>query len=431
MFPIVEFVTVFGTFFALIGLGLAIPFSIAVSGLLYLFFFDGLTAFKALGLISWGGMDSFTLTAAPLFIFMADILQKSGLGLRIYDGMAKLVVKVPGGLLQTNIVSCALFGGASGSSVATAVAIGGVALPELERRKYEPKISAGSIAAGGTLGILLPPSIPMIIYGSVTETSVAQLFMGGVVPGLLLAAMFMGYIAMRARMDRSLAPEEAGPKNFAEILLAIGNVLPFLGLMGGILLVMYLGLMTPTEAAAAGVILASIVAKIWGNLTWATFSAALSSTVRTSANLLFIIFAAMILSYAIGRAGIGEALTEYIVSLGLSKWQLFGVLLVVYVLMGCFLESMSLILITVPLIFPVLMAYGVDPIWFGIMLMIIIELGQITPPLGINLFVIKSIWHGSLGQVVRGTVPFYSVFLLLIVVLTLIPGLVTWLPGLM
>ena len=417
----------FGLFLLLLALGMAVPFAIAVPGIVYLLMQGGLPALKAVGLITWGSMNSFTLTAVPLFVLMAEVMQRSGLSFYIYRGLSRLVSGLPGGLLQTNIMGCAMFASVSGSSIATAAAIGGVALPQLMERGYDRRISAGSLAAGGTLGILIPPSIAMIIYASFTDTSVAKLFMAGVIPGLLLTAMFMAYIAVRAWFG-GIVPERVQGHEI-RLLAALGNVVPFALLMLGIMGSIYGGVATPTEAAAGGCAFALILCLIWGELSWEQFKQAMHQTVQTCGNLLFIIYAAYIYAYAIGVAGVGEAVTAWLIGLHLSHAEFFGALFILYTVLGCLVESIGMIVITVPLIYPVLASYGIDPIWFGVILVLYVELGQISPPIGINLFVIQSIWDGELSDVVMGTIPFHIIMFVLLLLLTLFPELSLWLPA--
>jgi C4-dicarboxylate transporter, DctM subunit len=354
-------------------------------------------------------------------------MQRSGLSFRIYRGLAKIVSRLPGGLLQTNIVGCALFASISGSSVATAASIGGVALPQLVQRNYDRRLSAGSLAAGGTLGILLPPSIAMIIYGTFTETSVAKLFMAGVIPGLMLTVMFMTYIAVRSfwggAVPRGVPPDGIG------VMTALADIVPFALLIGCIMGSIYAGWATPTEAASGGCLFSLILCLIWGDLTWQQFKNAMHRTVQICGNLLFIIYSAYIYAYAIGVAGVGESVTSWLVGLNLSHFQFFGALFVLYTVLGCLVESIGMIVITVPLIYPVLGNYGIDPIWFGVILVMYVELGQISPPIGINLFVIQSIWDGELSDVVMGTIPFHIIMFVLLFLLTAFPSLALWLPG--
>ncbi len=409
--------------------GMTVPFAIAIPGVLYLLLQGGLPAIKGLGLISWGSMNSFTLTAIPLFILMAEILQQSGLSTRIYRGLAKAVSVLPGGLLQTNVVGCAVFSAISGSSVATAAAIGGVALPQLVERRYDRPLAAGSLAAGGTLGILIPPSIAMIVYGSFTETSVAKLFMAGVGPGLLLTLMFMLYIGVRARIGRSIAPREPGPRSLAEFLGAMSDVLPFAMLIGLTMGSIYMGIATPTEAAAAGCVFATFICLVWARLTWRDFLAAVNRTVIVVGNLLFIIYAAYVYAYAIGVAGIGETLTAWLVGLNLTHNEFFAALFVFFTLLGCLVESIGMIVITVPLLYPVLLKYNIDLIWFGVLLVLYVEMGQISPPIGINLFVIQGLWKGKFKDVVLGTIPFHILMIVLVVLITMFPMIALWLPA--
>ncbi len=405
-----------------------VPFAIAVPAIVYLLLQGGFTALNGLGLMSWGSMNSFALTAVPLFMFMADILSVSGLSNRIYNGLAKLVAPLPGGLLQTNIAGCAIFASVSGSSIATAASIGGVALPQLTSRNYNRALAAGSLAAGGTLGILIPPSFPMIIYGTFTETSVPQLFIAGVIPGLIMTFLFMLYIGIHALVVPGVAPKEQGAKNIHEVLRALADIAPFFVLIFGTLGGLYFGVVTTTEAAVIGCFLSLLLGFVFGDLTIKRVIEAMHSTVNFTGNILFLIFAAYIFSYAISFAGIGEKLTEYIVSLQLSKLQFYLVLFALFTVLGCLIESLGMIVITVPLLFPILGRYGIDPILFGVILVIYIELGQISPPIGINLFVIQSIWDGKLSEVVYGTIPFHLIMFVVLAMVIFWPELALWLP---
>jgi C4-dicarboxylate transporter, DctM subunit len=428
MSPTLEVFVVLVIFLGLLAAGMTIPFAIGVPAIVYLLLHGGVPALKGIGLMSWGSMNSFALTAIPLFILMAEIMQHSGLSFRIYRGLSKLVCVIPGGLLQTNIAGCALFAAISGSSVATAAAIGTVALPQLIQRGYHRPLAAGSLAAGGTLGILIPPSIAMIVYGTFTETSVSKLFMAGIVPGLLLTAMFMAYVAVHSLLKPEIAPREKGPQNAAEFAAAAADLLPFAVVIGGTMGSLYFGWVTPTEAAAVGCLLAFVVSVIWGNLGWAQLRAAMVSAVMISGNILLIVYTAFVFSYAISVAGVGESLTTWLVGLQLSRLEFFFSLFVLYTILGCLVESLGMIVITVPLLYPVLIKYGIDPVWFGIILVLFIELGQISPPIGINLFVIQSIWDGKLSDIVWGTIPFHLVMFVLLALLVFFPEIALWLP---
>ncbi len=428
MGPELQIIFVFGVFLFLLVIGMNVPFAITVPSLVYIFLQGGFKGFKALGLVSWGSMNSFVLTAIPLFILMAEIMLRSGLTTRVYQGLAQLVSRIPGGLLQTNIVGCAIFASISGSSITTAASIGGVALPQLQRLKYDPRLSAGSLAAGGTLGILIPPSLAMIIYSSFTETSVARLFMAGVIPGLLLTGMFMAYIFVHALIRPEIAPKMPVP-TLPQFLKALIDVVPFVLLIMFVLGTIYAGLATPTEAAALGCIAVIVLCKMFGSMTWKIFNDSLQNTVIVVGNILFIVLAAYLFSYAISYAGIGESITQWVISLKLNKFEFFVAVFILYTILGCLVESVGMIVITVPLLFPLLPQFGIDPVWFGIILVVFVELGQISPPIGINLYVVQAMWSGKLSDVVLGTIPFHLIMLVLLIMLVAWPEIALWLPS--
>ena len=423
-----QIIVTFGVFLLLLTCGMAVPFAIAVPAVFYLLLQGGFTSLNSLGLVSWGSMNSFVLTCVPLFMLMAEILRASGLSSRIYNGLAKLVARLPGGLLQTNIAGCAVFASVSGSSIATAASIGGVALPQLIQRKYDRPLAAGSLAAGGTLGILLPPSFGMIVYGTFTETSVPKLFMAGIVPGLIMTLFFMTYIGVHATIWPHVAPRETGPRSLREFIAALADVFPFAILITGTLGGIYAGLVTTTEGATIGCSLAIILGALFGNLTLRGVVDAMYNTIKFSGNILFIIFTAYVFSYAISFAGVGENVTAFIVGLKLNRLEFFFALFLLYTVLGCLIESLGMIVITVPLIFPVLSNYGIDPILFGVVLVLFVELGQISPPIGINLFVIQSIWDGKLSEVILGTIPFHLTMFVVLALVILWPDLALWLP---
>jgi C4-dicarboxylate transporter DctM subunit len=327
------------------------------------------------------------------------------------------------------VAGCAVFAAVSGSSIATAAAIGKVALPQLQARGYDMRLATGSLAAGGTLGILIPPSIAMIVYATFTETSVAKLFMAGVVPGIVLTLLFMAYVAVAALLKPGLSPREDGVLTRAMVLRALVDVVPFVLLIVGIMGAIYTGVATPTEAAAAGCIFALVIARIFGQLPWSEFLQCLKRSTLAVSNILFITYAAFIFSYAMSFAGVGEEITKFIIGLHLNKFEFFLALLVLFTLLGALVESLGMIVITVPLLYPLLASYGIDPVWFGIIVVVFIEMGQITPPIGINLFVIQSISRGNLSDVVMGTLPFHLLMFLLLLMLVAWPELALWLPA--
>ena len=416
-----------GVFLALLVGGMAVPFAIAIPGLLYLVLQSGPTALNAIGLVTWGSLDSFTLTAIPLFILMAEMLEHSGLGFRAYRGLGRFVSRLPGGLLQTNIIGCAMFAAVSGSSVATAATIGGVALPELRRRGYDETVATGSLAAGGTLGVLFPPSLLLIVYASFTETSVPKLFAAGVMPGLLLTAMFMAYLGIRACVDKGMTGRS--PEKTVGLVRALIDLAPF-----GILILLtfgsiYGGVATPTEAAASACVLGFILSTTLGGLRWAGLVGCMRRTVQITGNVMFIILAAYIYAYAISIGRVGDELTAWLVGLHLSLHQFYLALFVLYTVLGALVEAVGMVVITVPLLLPALQQYHIDLVWFGIVLVVYIEAALITPPIGINLFVIQSVSKGSFQDVVRGTIPFHLIIFLLLLLLTLFPQIALWLPS--
>lgn len=424
-----DLILVFGAFIGLMVGGMWVPFSIAVTALGYLLVIQGWAGPKAIGLVGWGSTNGFTLTAIPMFILMAEFLLQSGLSKRVYRGLSVLVRRLPGGLLQTNIAGCAMFAAISGSSVATAASIGTAALPLLDQRGYDAKLSTGTLAAGGTLGILIPPSIAMIIYGTFTDTSVAKLFMAGVIPGLFLAGLFMLYVGVYAIIRPSVAPRQADADEAIDWPQLAGDVLPFVLLMFSVMGSMYFGFATPTEAAAVGCLAGAMIAAIWGGLTFADFRRALQNTVRITGSIMFIVVAAFLFSYAVGIAGLANDLVKALTNLGLSRFEFLLAVVVAYIIMGCLVDSIGMMVITIPLLYPILGNYGIDMIWFGVILVLLIELGQVTPPMGINLFVIQSIRpRGTLEEVLLGALPFTVIIVLMIAILWAWPDLALWLP---
>ena len=289
-------------------------------------------------------------------------------------------------------------------------------------------MACGSLAAGGTLGILIPPSIALILYGTFTETSIGKLFIAGIIPGFLLSFIYMFYIGVRTRVNRNLAPKDLIAVSLRDSLVAAANLLPFVFLMAIVLGGIYLGMTTPTEAAAIGAFAALFISWIFGDMTFTRFWLAIRQTIQISCGLLFIVLAAFIFSYGVEDAGLGTELAEWMTSLGLSKGWFLALLFLIYAIMGCVIDSIGIIVPTVPLVYPVLLEMGINPVWFGIILVLFIELGQITPPFGINIFVIQGISKASLGTIVRGTAPYYVLIILFIILLSIFPEIVLFLP---
>lgn len=417
-------------FLGLLFSGLWIPLVVATSGLAIIYIQQGAGGFRAIGLVTWSSANSAVLTAVPLFILMSEILLHSGIGHRVYRGLDRSMRRLPGGLLQTNILGSAVFSAISGSSVATAAAIGTVSIPAMKRLKYNMRVAAGSLAAGGSLGNLIPPSIAFIIYGMFTETSIVALLSASVVPGLLMTVMYMIYIAIVAWWRPEIAPKPtAAVVDDEEPSSALMDIMPFVVLIFLVLGSMYLGFATPTELAAIGCSGALIIGVFWGNIDVKGVMFALRTTVSISASILFIVIAAYLLSYAVAITDIPNVFASWIDGLGLTKWEFLIAVFLLYIVLGLALDTMAMIVITIPLFIPILETYGVDLIWFGVAVVILMELGLITPPYGLILFVIQRIGNLKFIDVALGTLPFNLLMILLLALLCVFPELALWLPS--
>jgi C4-dicarboxylate transporter, DctM subunit len=382
-----------------------------------------------IGIIVWDTLDSFVLTAVPLFLFMGSIILNSGLSRDFYQGLSKWLDHIPGSLAHSNIFACSIFSAISGSSVATAAAIGAIAIPEMDKRGYYKPVTYGTLAAGGTLGILIPPSIILILYGSMIGESVGRLFIAGLIPGILLTLLFVIYILIRTVVDPSLVPRSEVRATWIERLRGLIGILPIILLMFLILGGIYFGLVTPTEAASMGVVGALLLSVTRKQFTWQAFKISLEDAIKANCMLLFIMVGAQIMSFSIVTAGIPRGIVAQISSLNVDPGVLFVFICLMYLALGCFMDAISLMLLTLPVVYPVVLALSYDPIWFGIVLVILLEIGLITPPVGMNLFIIQGIAKSPLGSVVRGAYPFVIIMLVMVVFLYLFPGLALWLPS--
>ena len=418
-------------FFAMLAmmlLGLPIAVSMAAVGII-----GGLAAYGApfvnsIAPVIWSTHNDNLLTAIPLFVLMGELLLRSGIADRMFGALAAWLGRLPGGLLHTNIGCSALFAATSGSSVATAATIGTVALPSLYKRGYSMQLSLGSIAAGGTLGILIPPSVNMIIYGSLTDTSIGKLFIAGIIPGLLLTGCFMLFILVHALASGNAIREEKVP--LAERMRLLRDLVPpavvFFIVMGGL----YTGLATTTESAALGVVASLFFAWQSRRLTWTLLQHCFVQTAKTSGMILLIVTAAFVLNLAISLTGVAEAMTTWVTSFGLSATQLLLVLIVFYLILGMFMDVLSMQVATIPITFPIVTAVGVDPVWYGIFIVLMCELGLITPPVGMNLFVVHGIRpdRGGIRDAIVGALPYVAIMIAFTLLLMAVPGLATWLP---
>lgn len=428
MDPIAATLLVLGLAFALMLAGVMVGLALMLAGFVGLYVFQDNVAIASN--VFFDSTNSFTLTAVPLFIFLGEVLVRCGASETIFRGTSRLLSWAPGGLLHANLMSCAMFAAISGSSPATAATIGSVAIPELERRSYDRKLSLGSLAAGGTLGILIPPSINMIVYGMIANASIGKLFVGGVVPGILMVGLFMAYVAVRALRQPGLAPPEYA-LSVSGALIGLVELWPAWFLAGVVLGGIFLGVFTPTEAAAVGAAGALLIAAAMGRLSWSMLSGALGSTVAVSSMVLIVYVGAMVLGNFLGVMGAPQSIAGAVTSAGLGVYEVLLALFVLYLVLGCFLDGISMMVLTVPTVLPIVLGLGVDPIWFGIALVILCEIGMITPPMGLNLFVIQGISKRPLSEVVAGSVPFFFLMIACLLLLTIFPALVLWLPSLM
>lgn len=415
---------------ALLG-GVGIGAAIGLVGVVGITVAAGSQLWLSFGDIVWNTTNTFTLVSIPLFVLMGEIILRSGISTRFYNGVAVVLRRLPGGLAQTNIFGCAIFSAIAGSSVATAMTVGSVAVPEMQKRGYDQRLTLGTLTGGGCLGILIPPSIPMIVYASMTQVSVIDLFMAGVVPGIALAAIFMLFVAVWVALKPNLAAPVEEHASWREILVGLRDAVPIVALIAAVIGGMYFGIVTPTEASALGCILAIALALAYGDLTWERLYGALRNAAITSAVVMFITLNAQILSFAVVTSGIGQGLAQGLASLGLGPFLFFCLLFVIYLVVGMFIDGLSIMLLTVPLLYPSFIAMGYDPVWVGVIIVIFIELGALTPPMGLNLFAIQAISGSSLSEVARASMPYALMISAFAFLLYAFPGIALWLPSMM
>lgn len=415
--------------FLLLGSGAWVGLGLMGVGIASLELFRNLPVDRILAQTVWNGLSSPELLALPLFILMAELLFRSRFIGGLFYALEPWVRRLPGGLLHTNILGCAFFAVISGSSAATTNAIGKITLGELEQRGYPKSISMGSLAGAGTFGFLIPPSIIMIVYGVLSQTSVLKLFAAGIIPSLILAAMFMGYLAVYSWVKPFKITVKKSDNLWKECFSRLPTLLPFLVLMVVLMGSMYSGLASPSEAAALAVIMTMLIMARERSLTWRNVIKACIGTARTVSMLGLIIGAASFLSTAMGYLGLPQQIASTINAMNLSPMQLIGLLLLIYLVLGCFLEGMSLIVMTLPIALPLVVGAGYDPVWFGVFLIVVVEMAQITPPVGMNIFVIQGLTGENLGMVVRAAFPFFLILLVFAFLIAMLPGIVTFLPS--
>jgi len=422
-------------FFLMIGLmliGIPIAVSMLVVGVVGGVLAYGMPFLNSMATVTWGVGNENLLTSIPLFVLLGELLLRSGIADRMYIALSAWLARLPGGLLHTNIGCCALFAATSGSSVATAATIGTVALPPLHARGYPMRDSLGSLAAGGTLGILIPPSVNMIVYGSLTNNSIGKLFIAGIIPGLLLTFCFMAYIFVRALTSDSMKTVKAEVKlPVAERVRLLVNLIPPLIVFGVVMGSLYFGIATATESAALGVVVA--LGFVWhsGRLSRELLTNCFQQTARISGMILLIISVAFVLNLTISLTGIADQMTRWVTSFGMSGTAMLFALILFYLILGMFMDVLSMQVATIPLTYPIVTALGVDPIWFGIFIVLMCELGLITPPVGMNLFVVHGIRpdRGGIEDAIWGALPYAVIMILFTIMLMYIPQVALWLPG--
>lgn len=376
----------------------------------------------------WNSLNSWALTALPLFVLMGEILFRTAISTKLLNGLVPWLTGIPGRLYHINVVACSLFAAVSGSSAATTATVGKITLHELKNRGYHPGLAIGSLAGAGTLGFLIPPSLIMIIYGVLSDTSIGKLFIAGIIPGLVLAAFYSLYIAVASLLHPEYLPQEREHSDWGTRLRSLKDLLPVFSLIALVLGGIYAGWTTPTEAAAMGVLGALILAALFRNLSWQTFKTALVAAVKTSTMICFIIAGAAFLSQVVAFIGIARGISEYIASLGLSPFMLIAVLGLMYIFLGMILDGISIVVMTLPIVLPIVVLAGFDPLWFGIFVVIMVELSQITPPVGFSIFVIQHIAETSAASILRQTFPFFLIMVFMAALLCVFPELVFFLP---
>ncbi len=414
----------------LIGLSIPVGAALGALGMILDPLYSMLPLTGALGEITWSTSTEFLLVAIPLFIMLGEILLRSGMAERMYNAMSLWLSWLPGGLMHANIGASTLFSATSGSSVATAATVGTVAIPQIKKYGYNESLFLGSLAAGGTLGILLPPSINLVIYGVLTNTSVPKLYLAGIIPGLGMALLFMLAIALaciiKPQWDGKKTKSSWGPR-----LRSLVHLLPPLGIFLLVVGSIYAGIATPTEAAALGVVGALILACFSGRMSWRMMKDVMEGSMKATAMIMLIVIGSSFLNFVMSATGLTNALTSSITELGVPPMTMLLVLVVFYLVLGCFMETLSMMITTIPIVAPIMIALGFDPIWLGIVIIILVEVALITPPVGLNLFVVQSLRpSGSMNDVMIGSLPFVVMLLVMVALLAVVPDLALWLPRL-
>ena len=414
--------------FLLLGSGIWIGITLLGVAWIGMQFFTTRPVGDAMAVTVWGTSSSWTLTALPLFVWMGEILFRTRLSEDMFRGLAPWLERIPGRLLHTNVIGCAIFAAVSGSSAATCATIGKMTLPELKARGYPDDIVVGTLAGAGTLGLLIPPSIIMIVYGVSAEVSIARLFIAGVVPGLLLAGLFMGYVIAWALANPDKVPPAIERTTLGQKIYASRHLFPVMLLILLVLGSIYAGIATATEAAAFGVVGALVISAVQGSLDRNTFTASLMGATRLYCMIALILAGASFLTLAMGYIGLPRHLAEWIATLGLAPFVLILALMAFYIILGCFLDGISMVVLTMGVILPTVQKAGIDLIWFGIFVVLVVEMAQITPPVGFNLFVLQGMTKRDITWIARNALPMFCLMIVAVLLIYYFPALVTWLP---
>lgn len=413
----------------LLASGVWVGITLLTAGLFSIVLFSSAPAGSIQATIVWGQSSSWSLTALPLFIWMGEILFRTRLAKDMFEGLAPWLAGFPGRLKHVNVVSCGIFAAVSGSSAATTATIGKITIPELLKRGYDPKLVIGSLAGSSTLGFLIPPSIILIVYGVAADVSISRLFIAGVIPGLMLIALFMGYLAVWSLINPGKVPPRDEKVPLPDRLRQSTKLFPILLLMVAVIGSIYLGIATATEAAAVGVVGALVLAYVTGSLNFETLRESVMGAMMTSCMVTLILAGAAFLSVAMGYTGIPRELAAWVGSLGLSQFELLIALTLLFIVLGCFLDGISIVVLTAAVIMPIINQAGIDPIWFGIFIVVVIEMSQITPPVGINLFILQSMTGKNLLYVAGAAFPFFLLLVVATVLLIAFPEIATFLPN--
>ncbi len=414
---------------ALLGSGLWVALSLLSVGMIGMYLFTDAPVGQIMATTLWGSSNSWALASLPLFIWMGEILFRSRMSEDLFTGLAPWLKRLPGSLLHVNVFGCGLFAAVSGSSAATAMTVGKLTIPELSKRGYPEQMMIGTLAGSATLGLLIPPSIILIVYGVATEQSIARLFIAGVLPGILLMLMMTGFVVLWALFNGKLLPTEAETYTFKAKLYHSRRLIPVFLLIAGVIGSIYAGIASPTDSAAVGVVLALLISWSSGSLNKESFLAGLMGATKTSCMIAFILAGSAFLTMSMGFTGIPKLLAEWIGSLHLSTYTLLFALALFFVVLGCFLDGISVVVLTTSVIMPIITQAGIDPLWFGIFLVILVEMSQITPPVGFNLFVLQALTGRNIWVISKAAFPFFMVMVLALLVITLFPQIVTYLPN--